>query len=135
MERFLLTGGGKIQCLRCTAHNRKGAQCGRPALVSSRTQKCEFHGGASVGPRTEEGKERIRQAHWKHGERSAKGVEEAAKANAQIRQSEDALRILGAISGPRGAGRPPSRYMPLKTMADVRAFASTLAEPTEGDII
>jgi len=41
----LVTGGGKITCKRCTAKSkRSGEQCKKPALKTSRTQKCEFHG-------------------------------------------------------------------------------------------
>ncbi len=68
MNNNLMTAGGKIQCLRCTAKSsRTGIQCGRPALKSSKTQKCQFHGGRSTGPRTAEGKARIAALHTKHG--------------------------------------------------------------------
>ena len=63
-ESRLLTGRGKIQCLRCTAKSsRTGVQCGRPALKSSKTQKCQYHGGRSTGPKTAGGKARIAAAH------------------------------------------------------------------------
>ena len=55
MESSLLTAGGKISCLRCTAKStRTKLQCGRPALKASKTQKCQFHGGSSTGPKTEQ---------------------------------------------------------------------------------
>ena len=133
MERFLLTAGGKIQCLRCTAHNRSGEQCRRPALKSSKAQKCQFHGGAATGPRTQEGRQRIRDANWKHGERSAQSIARDAKMAALLRQGEDALRILGAADAPKRVGRPPSMYKPLKTMDDVREFAAALIK--DGGII
>ena len=44
--KYLFTGGGKITCLRCTAKSTlTKMQCGRPAIKTSRTQKCQFHGG------------------------------------------------------------------------------------------
>lgn len=41
--------------IRCTAHNRRGEQCGCKAMSNG---KCKFHGGMSTGPRTREGKRR-----------------------------------------------------------------------------
>ena len=44
--KYLVTGGGKIVCLRCTAKSTSTKlQCGRPAIKTSRTQKCLAHGG------------------------------------------------------------------------------------------
>lgn len=65
----LMTAGGKIQCLRCTANSTcTGIQCGRPALKSSKTQKCWYHGGRGSGPQTAEGKARITAVHTVHGQ-------------------------------------------------------------------
>lgn len=70
-----------------------------------------------------------------HGERSAQGIERSARVVARIRQSEDALRLLGAAEGPKPVGRPPSLYVPLNTLEDVRTFvASVLAEDSGGTI-
>ena len=45
MEKFLSTAGGRITCLRCTANSsRTKKQCGRPALITSKTKVCQFHG-------------------------------------------------------------------------------------------
>jgi len=68
-ERFVALAGGRIRCLRCTAQSsRTKQQCGKPALKSSRTQKCTHHGGRSTGPRTAEGKQRLLEADLVHGE-------------------------------------------------------------------
>jgi hypothetical protein len=68
---YLVTAGGKIKCLRCTAKSsRTKQQCGRPALKSSKTIKCQFHGGRSSGPKTPEGKARIAASHTVHGKDS-----------------------------------------------------------------
>lgn len=49
---------------RCGAKTRTGASCGSPAMANGR---CRMHGGASTGPRTKEGLERVRAASTKHG--------------------------------------------------------------------
>jgi hypothetical protein len=57
---------------RCGAKKRKkGTPCGSPAMANGR---CRLHGGLSTGPKTKEGIENIRKAHWKHGQRSAEAV-------------------------------------------------------------
>ena len=44
--KYLNTAAGKITCLRCTAKSsRTKLQCGRPAIKTSRTQKCLAHEG------------------------------------------------------------------------------------------
>jgi hypothetical protein len=53
---------------RCGAKTRKGKKCRAPAMQNGR---CRMHGGASTGPRTQEGIARSRRARWKHGYRSA----------------------------------------------------------------
>ena len=69
MEKYLSAAGGRIKCLRCTAKSvRSGNQCLKPALKSSRTQKCGHHGGKNKGPVTEAGKARSAAAHIKTGE-------------------------------------------------------------------
>jgi hypothetical protein len=66
-EQILITGGGRIACKRCQARSgRTKRQCGKPALKGKRV--CGHHGGYSTGPRSKEGKDRIRAAHLKHGE-------------------------------------------------------------------
>ena len=69
-ENFITLAGGVIRCLRCTAQStRTKAQCARPALRVSRTQKCQFHGGR---PHSEETLKRIAEANTSHGEASSK---------------------------------------------------------------
>ena len=59
-EKLLVTCAGKISCPRCQGTSRRTKlQCGAPALKTSKTQKCKFHGGASTGPKTAEGRQRI----------------------------------------------------------------------------
>ena len=55
-------------CPRCGARSRAGGPCKAPAM---RNGRCYRHGGASTGPRTAEGLERIVKARTKHGAYSA----------------------------------------------------------------
>ncbi len=83
-EQYLITAGGRIKCYRCQARSsRTKLQCGRPSLKKSKARKCSSHGGLSTGPKSKEGIQRIKDAHWKHGndpkeaqaERSAKSLQ------------------------------------------------------------
>ena len=119
-ELLLSTAGGQILCARCTARSsRTKLQCGRPALKTSKTQKCQFHGGRGSGPKTEAGRSRIAAAHYKHGESSKAARAEYSKASASLSQLEDAMHILKMTSAPRTRGRKPKGYEPLHTIHDV----------------
>ena len=120
MVFYLLTAGGRIRCARCTAQSsRTELQCGRPALKTSKTQVCQFHGGRGIGPKTEAGRSRIAAAHYKHGESTKAARAEYSKASATLNQLEDALYILGICSAPRTRGRKPSGYKPVRSAQDV----------------
>jgi hypothetical protein len=119
-QLFLSTAGGRIRCARCTAlSSRTKLQCGRPALTTSNTQKCQFHGGRGSGPKTEEGRSRIAAAHYKHGESSKAARAEYSKASATLSQLEDAMHVLKMTKVPRTRGRKPRGYEPLHTVHDV----------------
>lgn len=118
---YLVTAGGKIKCLRCTAKSsRTKQQCGRPALKSSKTQKCQFHGGRSSGPKTPEGKARIAASHTVHGEDSKSVRAERSAASGRISRLEDAMHVLGMTDQTRSRGRKARGYVPVKTIDDVR---------------
>jgi hypothetical protein len=117
----LLTAGGKIQCKRCTAKsNRTGVQCGRPALKSSKTQKCQYHGGRSTGPKTAEGKARIALAQTVHGNETSAARAERAAGSVRLSRIEDAMYLLEMTTSPRTRGRKARGYAPVKTLDDVR---------------
>ena len=86
---------------RCGAKTRKGTACQRPA--SKRNGRCRVHGGASTGPRTEEGRARISEANLRHG-RYTKAKLEKRRENAtkgreirkELRQIEHEL-IAGGV--------------------------------------
>jgi hypothetical protein len=49
---------------RAKTRSNEGKPCSQPAMANGR---CRFHGGKSTGPRTKEGKGRVKSAHTKHG--------------------------------------------------------------------
>ena len=118
---FLSTAGGRIKCLRCTAKSsRTKLQCGRPALKTSKTQKCQFHGGGQTsGKQTEEGRSRIAAAHYKHGESTKAARAEYSRASTTLNQLEDAMHLLKMTTATRTRGRKPSGYKPVRSVHDV----------------
>ena len=120
-ETYVTLAGGRIRCLRCTAKSvRSGLQCAKPAMKSSRTQKCSHHGGWATGPKTAAGRQRILQANTKHGESSRAARHEHSKASARLSMLEDCLYLLGMTAEPRIRGRKPAGYVPVRTLTDVR---------------
>ena len=120
-EQFLVTAGGKIKCLRCTANSsRSGIQCGRPAFKSSKTQKCQYHGGRSTGPKTAEGKARIAAAHTVHGQETRAARTARSTGSARLNRIEDAMYLLEMTTAPRTRGRKARGYVPVKTLDDVQ---------------
>jgi hypothetical protein len=62
--RHGVRGGDPRTAPRCGARTRVGAPCKGPAMLNGR---CRMHGGASTGPRTPEGLQRIVKARTVHG--------------------------------------------------------------------
>jgi hypothetical protein len=102
---------------------RSGEQCKKPALKMSRTQKCEFHGGRSTGPKTEAGKARQRAAVLKTGDYTKEALEDRARSVRVLAGLEDAMYVLNMTTMPRTRGRKPLGYVPLQTFEDVVSFA------------
>ena len=116
-EQYLVTGGGKITCLRCLAQSsRTKLQCGRPAIKTSRTQKCQYHGGR---PHTAEVLKRISEANTLHGQSSKQAKEEYRHSLELIHELQDAMYVLKMGSGPKIRGPKPKGYKPVMTQADV----------------
>ncbi len=123
MEKYLLTAGGRITCLRCTAKSvRSGNQCLKPAMKTSRTSKCKTHGN-SKGPVTEAGKARSAAAHVKKGEFTKQAIKERSQKLAEMMQLEDAMHVLKMTNATRTRGRKPTGYTPVATIKDVVLFA------------
>jgi hypothetical protein len=114
---YLITGGGKITCLRCTAKStRTKLQCGRPAIKTSRTQKCQYHGGR---PHSEETLKRISEANMLHGQATKQAKEQYRHSIELIHELQDAMYVLKMGSGPKIRGPKPKGYKPVRTQADV----------------
>ena len=115
--QYLQTAGGKITCLRCTAKStRTKLQCGRPAIKTSRTQKCQYHGGR---PHTEETLKRISEANTTHGQSTKEAKEQYRHDCALIHELQDAVYVLKMGEGPKIRGPKPKGYQPVRTQADV----------------
>jgi hypothetical protein len=74
------------------------------------------------GPRTAEGKRRIAQAQLKHGAFSKAGLQAKHAESIQLRQLEDIAVLIGMIQGPKKRGCKPQGYVPIRTMAAVKAL-------------
>ena len=121
--KILITAGGKISCLRCTAQSKRTKlQCGRPALRTSKTQKCQFHGGKSTGPKTVEGKARISKVHLVHGQETIQKRAKRQAMSAHLRQLEDIMHVLDMTTGGRWRGAKPIGYKPIRTLDEVKQF-------------
>ena len=115
--KYLLTGGGKITCLRCSANStRTKQQCGRPALIISSKQLCQYHGGR---PHSAETLKRIAEANTLHGQSTKEAKEQFRHDSALMHELEDAIAVLKMGEGPRIRGRKPLGYKPVLTQADV----------------
>jgi hypothetical protein len=123
MEKHLLTAGGRIKCLRCTAKSsRTKQQCGKPALKSSKTQKCGHHGGLSTGPKTAEGRQRIADAQTVHGRDTKAERLERSRKSLELAQLEDMMYLLKMTTAPRSRGRKPLGYLPIDSLEKVNKF-------------
>ena len=112
IEEKLKTLGGRITCLQCNAKSKRtGIQCRAPA--SKGKTKCRFHGGASTGPKTPEGRLRCAEAKTIHGYETRKARSERADAMRRLRTLEDLGHALGIMHGPRMPGRKPNYQKPL----------------------
>ncbi len=69
---------------RCGAKTRRGTSCEAPAIKGRR--RCRLHGGLSTGPKTPEGRERIRQARTITGYYSASAIAARREAAANYRR-------------------------------------------------
>jgi len=112
-EPILITAGGKIVCRRCKARSsRTKLQCAKPALKGKVV--CQFHGGLSTGPKTKEGKGRIRAAHLKHGEETLEAKAERSAKSVMFRYLTDIGNHCNMFYKKlKTRGRPPSGYMQL----------------------
>lgn len=118
-EKYLVTAGGKIKCVRCkafiTKHQR---QCLHPAIKNKSC--CKWHGGMSTGPKTKEGIERIRQAHLKTGDETLVVRQERSNNSARLQMMEDALHLLGMTTAKRSRGRKANGYCKITSVDEIK---------------
>ena len=109
-EPYLITAGGKIRCRRCKAQSsRTKLQCAKPALKGKLV--CGHHGGYSTGPRSKEGKDRIRSAHFKHGDETLEAKAERSAKSVMFRYLTDIGNHCNIFYKQlKTTGRPPSGY-------------------------
>jgi hypothetical protein len=87
---------------RCGARTRRtGCPCRAPAM---RNGRCRLHGGKSTGPRTEEGRARIRAARTRHGRYTAESRAFQRDITGLLRSSRKLL-TLARQPGPAAALR------------------------------
>jgi hypothetical protein len=87
--------GKKLSNLKNQPHceatsKRTGKLCRQPKMTGKRV--CRFHGGKSTGPKTTEGRERIRQSRLIHG-RYSKNAEERRIAIRARRETQKVLSL------------------------------------------
>ena len=87
---------------RCGAMTRTGGICPKPAHKDS--GRCHNHGGASTGPKTKVGRQRVSEAHLKHGHFTknkklarAEGAAIERKLRARRKLIENELRSAGIV--------------------------------------
>lgn len=117
IETFLSTANGRIYCRRCLARStRTGLQCARPALKLSKSQRCQFHGGA---PHTVQSLQLIVEANFIHGNRSKAGVLKDRQTAILIRELADAVNVLKLGQVKKLRGRRPKGYKPIVDQSGV----------------
>ena len=110
-EKYLITAGGRIKCKRCQARSsRKKQQCGKPAIRLKNV--CSTHGGLSSGAKSKEGIQRIRDAHWKHGNETKEARDERSAKSLQFLMLEKIGWHVGLFAGgsTRFRGRKPNGF-------------------------
>ena len=84
--------GADWQGQRCGAKTRRDVPCQRPA--NKRNGRCRLHGGASSGPRTEQGRAKIAAANTTTGQHT-KAMIARRKEDAKIAKGlRDRLRVI-----------------------------------------
>jgi hypothetical protein len=80
----------------CLAKTRSGGIC--QLIGNPKNGRCQLHGGASTGPRTDEGRARIAAAQFKHGNRSKTFVAAQRAKNAKGKAINRELKAIEATA-------------------------------------
>jgi len=108
IEQTLTTLGGRVVCQRCQAKSKRTQlQCAAPALKGKRV--CKTHGGRSIGPKTEAGRQRCAEVKTIHGRETSEARTERSLGSARLAVLEAVGFSIGLMSGGRTRGRRPHR--------------------------
>ena len=77
---------------RCGAKTRRGTPCQRPA--NKRNGRCRLHGGASSGPRTEQGRAKIAAANTTTGQHTRAMIAKRREDAKIAKELRDRLRVI-----------------------------------------
>ena len=103
----MLTLGGRVQCKQCQAtakHSR--VQCKKAALRGKNV--CRTHGGASTGPKTEQGRAKCAEAKTAHGNETRAKRAERSRKSVELHQLVDLGNAIGLFNCKVALkGRPP----------------------------
>ena len=77
---------------RCGAKTRRGTPCQRPD--NKRNGRCRLHGGASSGPRTEQGRAKIAAANTTTGQHTKEMILRRKKDAKIAKGLRDRLRVI-----------------------------------------
>ena len=77
----------------CGANSKQhnGVSCRQPAMKNGR---CRLHGGWCTGPKTNEGRLRVKLAHTKHGFYSTEAIAERKQLHEMIRSMATNVQLL-----------------------------------------
>ena len=93
MTEIFITVFGSVAA-RCQAKSkRSGVQCRKPAVRGKTV--CRTHGGASTGPKTQQGRERCAQAKTVHGWETREIRRKRADKLKDLHALEGVMRALG----------------------------------------
>lgn len=95
MTEIFITVFGSVAA-RCQAKSkRSGVQCRKPAVRGKTV--CRTHGGASTGPKTQQGRARCAQAKTVHGWETREIRRKRADKLRELRELEWAMLAFGMI--------------------------------------
>ena len=119
-EKYLITAGGKIKCVRCKAYLKKHQrQCFAPA-INKKTCLCKWHGGLSTGPRTKEGVEKIRQTHLRGGKETLAAKKSRSEQSLRLQMLEQIMHLLAMTTAKRSRGRKANGYYKITTLDKIK---------------
>ena len=118
-EKYLVTAGGKIKCIRCKAYLKKHQrQCLHPAIKNKTC--CKWHGGMSTGAKTKEGIERIRKAHLTSGNETLASKQSRSEQSLKLALLEELLFTLKMSSASRTRGPKPKGFKRFTSIDEIK---------------